>query len=55
MITSISDYPPTEALQILCTICNKIYIARNITLDQNAILEQLKEIDKLFRTNDKFQ
>ena len=30
-------------------ICGKIYIARNITLSEDGILEQLKEIDKLLR------
>jgi len=28
-------------------ICNKIYIARNISLDDAAIIDQLKQIDKL--------
>lgn len=30
-------------------ICGKIYIARNISLSEDSILEQLKEIDKLLR------
>lgn len=30
-------------------ICGKIYIARNISLSEESILEQLKEIDKLLR------
>lgn len=32
-------------------ICNKIYIARNISMSQEKIIEQLKEIDKLFCDN----
>lgn len=28
-------------------ICNRIYIARNISLNEKAILEELKKIDKL--------
>lgn len=28
-------------------ICNKIYMARNITLREDRIIEALKEIDKL--------
>lgn len=30
-------------------ICSKIYIARNISLSESEILNQLKEIDKLLR------
>lgn len=30
-------------------ICSKIYVARNITLSESEILNQLKEIDKLLR------
>lgn len=30
-------------------ICSKIYIARNISLSEAQIIEQLKEIDKLMR------
>lgn len=30
-------------------VCSKIYIARNITLSEEAIKEQLKEIDLLLR------
>jgi hypothetical protein len=30
-------------------ICGKIYIARNISLSESEIINQLKEIDKLLR------
>jgi hypothetical protein len=50
MSTPISELPKEEAFQTLMSICNKIYIARNITLSNDSILEQLKMIDKLFRT-----
>ena len=35
-------------------ICAKIYIARNITLDERVIINQLKEIDKLLADKEKF-
>jgi siroheme synthase (precorrin-2 oxidase/ferrochelatase) len=31
-------------------ICNKIYIARNITLSEESMLSALAEIDKTYRT-----
>jgi hypothetical protein len=31
-------------------ICNKIYIARNITLSEKSMLSALAEIDKTYRT-----
>lgn len=36
-----------EYLEKCREICNKIYIARNISLREECILKQLKEIDKL--------
>lgn len=33
-------------------ICNQIYIARNITLDHDMILAQLKRIDNVLRTRE---
>ena len=36
-----------EYLEECHSICNKIYIARNITLREDRIIEALKEIDKL--------
>ena len=41
-----------DQLLTLKEICNKIYIARNISLSHESVLEQLKEIDKLFRDNE---
>ena len=38
-----------QQLMTLKEICNKIYIARNISLNHESVLEQLKKIDKLFR------
>jgi len=37
-----------EQLMVLNQIAAKIYIARNITLDQDTIIEQLKLIDQLY-------
>lgn len=45
----ITDYSPEEQLDILLSICNKIYIARNISMDSFGIIEQLKVIDSLFK------
>lgn len=50
MSKQIWELPPEKALEVLKEICNRIYIARNITLNNDSILEQLKMIDKLFRT-----
>jgi hypothetical protein len=36
-------------LLILKEICGKIYIARNISLSEKTIQEQLAKIDELFR------
>ena len=46
----INKYDCLDQLLILKKICNKIYIARNISLDNEGVIEQLKEIDNLFRT-----
>lgn len=46
----INKYDCLDQLLILKEICNKIYIARNISLDNEGVIEQLKEIDNLFRT-----
>ena len=35
-------------------ICNAIYIARNISLDNGAIIKALEKIDRLMRTKDEF-
>lgn len=32
----------------LAAICNKIFIARNVSMNQQEIIRQLEEIDKLF-------
>jgi hypothetical protein len=51
---TLHDFPQEEQLAILKDICNKIYIARNISLSHNTIIENLEEIDRLFRDNDNF-
>lgn len=48
----INQLESLEQLLTLKEICNKIYIARNISLSHESVLEQLKEIDKLFRDNE---
>ena len=50
----ITDYDSITQLLILKDICNKIYIARNITLNSEIIEECMGEIDKLFTDKDNF-
>lgn len=45
------DHTPEEQLEILKTICNKIYIARNISMDSLDVIRQLVIIDELFRSD----
>ena len=49
-IKPIHKYTQSEANEVMRTILNKIYIARNITLNESVIIEQLKVIDKLMKT-----
>lgn len=51
---TLQDFSPDEQLAILKDICNKIYIARNISLSNVTIIENLEEIDRLFRDKDNF-
>lgn len=45
----IYNYSSDEQRTIMLDICNRIYMARNITLSEETILEELKKIDCLFR------
>jgi hypothetical protein len=49
-LTQIQNYTQEEQLVLLSHICNQIFIARNITINQEVILANLKKIDILFRT-----
>lgn len=40
--------------QICQSICMKIYVARNYSLNENTILEQLARIDRLFRDRENY-
>lgn len=40
--------------EICYDICSRIYINRNIALNEAGIIEQLKRIDKLFRETDNY-
>jgi hypothetical protein len=51
---NINDYNPTDQLILLKEICNTIYIARNISLSEQTIIDQLKRLDQLFRDKDNF-
>ena len=44
-----------DIAEVCREICNKIYIARNITLDNNMIIKQLERIDYLLRDRNEFK
>jgi hypothetical protein len=46
----IHEYTSEERLFVLDRICAEIYIARNISMDQKTIMDNLVKIDKLYRT-----
>ena len=48
--TMIHEYTQEERLFVLNQICASIYIARNISMDQKTILDNLGRIDRLYRT-----
>ena len=45
----IDEYDSATQLKILADICNAIYIATNITMSQNSMIENLNKINRLFR------
>jgi hypothetical protein len=45
----IDKYDSLTQLMILKDICNRMYIARNITMSQDSIVDNLEKIDRLFR------
>jgi len=45
----LEEYDAKDQLAILTDICNRIYIARNISMSPEGIMDSLKKIDKLFR------
>jgi hypothetical protein len=47
-LKAINSYSSLDQLLILKTICHDIYIARNISMSHEKILDSLKTIDKLF-------
>ena len=44
----IHEYTKEEQLLMLDSICAKIYIARNISMDHQSILDEFSKIDKLY-------
>jgi len=44
----INEYTKEEQLLMLDSICAEIYIARNISMSRQAILDELSKIDKLY-------
>jgi hypothetical protein len=53
-IDPLYKYPETLQLLLLKNLCNKIYIARNISMSSEGVEEQLKVIDTLFRDEENF-
>lgn len=47
--------PKSPTYDEMYALLHRIYIARNITLDEKLILECLKTVDKWFRCKDNFQ
>jgi hypothetical protein len=45
----IDKYNSLDQLMILKDICNRMYIARNITMSQDSMIDNLEKLDKLFR------
>lgn len=45
----IDEYDSANQLMILKDICNAMYIARNITMSQDSMIDNLEKIDRLFR------
>jgi len=51
-LKSINKYDSLTQLTILKDICNRIYIARSISMSQDSIIDNLEKIDKLLRSDD---
>jgi len=45
----IDEYDSETQLRILRDVCSRMYIARNITMSEDMMIENLKKIDRLFR------
>ncbi len=48
----INEHDSLKQLLILKELCNKIYIARNISLSNDDVIRQLELIDNLFKDSD---
>ena len=53
-LKNIDTYPESEQMLILRYVCNQLYIARNISLSEENMLELLEFIDRLFKDPDNF-
>ena len=47
-------YDSLTQLMILKDVCNRIYIARNIAMSQDSIVDNLEKIDILFRDDENY-
>ena len=50
----IDKYNSINQLMILKDICNSMYIARNIFMSEQIIIDNLEKIDKLFRDDENY-
>ena len=50
----IDKYNSINQLMILKDICNSMYIARNISMSEEIIVDNLEKIDKLFRDDENY-
>jgi hypothetical protein len=50
----IDKYDSLTQLMILKDICNCMYIARNITMSDGSMVDNLEKIDKLFRDDENY-
>jgi len=53
-LKEINSYHNLDQLLILKSICHDIYIARNISMNQQKILDSMKAIDRLFVERENF-
>lgn len=51
----IHRYDSMTQLSILKDVCNRLYIARNIALSHDSIVDNLEKIDKLFKDDENYK
>lgn len=51
----LNQYSADEQLFLLKSICNRIFIGRNISMSEEQILAELSKIDSLFATRESYE